>query len=122
MTDSAVTESLDRQLELAFAPLYKRAFGVAVGTAFGLLVLVLTLASIAVQPAGRFGVHLLEAYFLGYSVSFGGAVIGAAWGFFVGFVAGWFTAFVRNMIVALWIFMVRTRAELSATRDFLDHI
>jgi hypothetical protein len=37
-------------------------------------------------------------------------------------VAGWFTAFVRNFVMAAMVWMARTRAELSATRDFLDHI
>jgi hypothetical protein len=40
----------------------------------------------------------------------------------VGFVAGWFTAFCRNLAVAISIFAIRTRVELSETRDFLDHI
>lgn len=117
-----MNEQLDGKLALAFAPLHKRAFGVAVGTALGLIVLLLTLASMAVESEGRFGVHLLGIYFMGYSVTVQGAVIGAAWGFFVGFVAGWFMAFVRNMVLAIWMFLVRTRADLAATRDFLDHI
>jgi hypothetical protein len=115
-------DELAGDLGLAFAPLHKRAFGTAIGSATGLLVLLLTLASMAVEPEGRFGVHLLGVYFLGYSVTLTGALVGAGWGFFVGFVAGWFAAFVRNMVFALWIFMIRTRAELTATRDFLDHI
>jgi hypothetical protein len=117
-----MNETLEREMVLAFAPVHKRAFGVAVGVAAGLAVFMLTIASLVVEPAGRFDVHLLEVYFAGYSVSVPGAFIGAAWAFFVGFVAGWFTAFVRNFIVAAWIFVARTRAELSATRDFLDHI
>jgi hypothetical protein len=117
-----MSDTLEREMLLAFAPVHKRAFGVAVGTAAGLAILLLTVASMLVEPGGRFGVHLLSAYFTGYSVTPAGALIGAAWGFFVGFIGGWFIAFVRNMIVAMWIFMVRTRAELSATRDFLDHI
>ena len=48
--------------------------------------------------------------------------MGAAWGFLVGFVVGWFTAFVRNLVLAVSIFAARTRAEMTATRDFLDHI
>lgn len=117
-----MNETLEREVLLAFAPVHKRAFGVAVGTAVGLAILLLTLASMRVEPEGQFGVHLLGVYFTGYSVSLPGAFIGAAWGFFVGFVGGWFVAFVRNLIVALWMFVVRTRAELTATRDFLDHI
>jgi hypothetical protein len=35
---------------------------------------------------------------------------------------GWFVAFCRNLAIATSIFITRTRAELSQTRDFLDHI
>jgi hypothetical protein len=35
---------------------------------------------------------------------------------------GWFLAFCRNLLLAVKLFVVRTRAELSQTRDFLDHI
>ena len=35
---------------------------------------------------------------------------------------GWFVAFARNLILALMLAEVRTRAELSQTKNFLDHI
>jgi hypothetical protein len=49
-------------------------------------------------------------------------VIGAAWGFAVAFIAGWFAAFCRNLALAISAFMIRTKAELASTREFLDHI
>jgi hypothetical protein len=55
-------------------------------------------------------------------VSWPGVVIGAAWGFVVAFVAGWFAAFCRNLALAISAFVIRTRAEIEATREFLDHI
>ena len=108
--------------ELAFAPLHKRALGMAVGATAGLLVFVFTLFHLIVQPAEGPNVGLLAEYFYGYSVSIQGAVVGLLWGLFSGFVAGWFLAFTRNLAVATSIFISRTRAELQATRDFLDHI
>jgi hypothetical protein len=51
-----------------------------------------------------------------------GAFVGLGWGFATGFVAGWFFAFCRNLIVAASVFLIRAKAELSETRDFLDHI
>jgi hypothetical protein len=84
--------------------------------------LLLTVAGLLLDPQGQVNLALLAQYFAGYAVTWTGAFVGAAWGFFVGFVVGWFTAFVRNLTVALWIFAVRARAELRATRDFLDHI
>jgi hypothetical protein len=65
---------------------------------------------------------LLGQYFAGYDRSLTGVLVGAAWGFVVAFVAGWFGAFCRNTALAIAAFMLRTRAELSETRDFLDHI
>jgi len=117
-----MTEIEDRELLLAFAPVDKRAFGVAVGIALALAIFMATLASMMLNPEGHFHLGLLGQYFAGYSVSWIGALIGAGWGLFVGFVAGWFAAFARNFAVALWMFVVRARAELRATRDFLDHI
>jgi len=65
---------------------------------------------------------LLAEYFYGFTVSWRGAMVALAWGFFVGFVAGWFVAFCRNLTMATLLFVTRTRAELTATRTFLDHI
>jgi len=109
-------------LELAFAPLHKRALGIALGSAAGLLVFGLTLLQMAVATADEPNLGLLAEYFYGYTVSVRGAFIGLLWGFFTGFVAGWFVAFCRNLVIAASIFITRTRAELQATRDFLDHV
>ena len=117
-----IEEASDAEVLLAFAPVHKRAFGVAMGVAIGLAVFMATVASVILDPGGRFSLALLAEYFAGYTVSWTGAFIGAGWGFFVGFVLGWFTAFARNLALATWIFIARTRAELAATRDFLDHI
>jgi len=115
-------DDLPRRVTLAFAPVHKRAFGVATGLAAGLALFVLTLISLTRGPDAQQPLTLLNQYFAGYSVSPKGAVIGLLWGFGTGFVMGWFVAFCRNLVVAASIFWIRTRAELSANRDFLDHI
>jgi hypothetical protein len=104
----------------AFAPLHKMAFGVAVGAAGAVLMVLLTLAGMFMP--GDFPLYLLSQYFKGYSVSWTGLVAGAFWGFLVAFVAGWFAAFCRNLALAISAFVIRTRAELDSTREFLDHI
>ncbi len=121
-SDEAAPESTERELTLAFAPLHKRAFGVAVGTAAGLSLFVATLVYSIREPTEGVGLWLLIQYFKGYSISFVGAVVGLGWGFATGFVAGWFFAFCRNLVLAVSVFLVRAKAELSETRDFLDHI
>lgn len=119
---SAADEQIAPALLLAFAPMHKRAFGVATGSAAALVMVLLTVAALLLPSARGFPLELLGEYFAGYSVSWGGVVIGAAWGFVVGFVAGWFTAFCRNLALAISAFVIKVRAELSQTRDFLDHI
>ncbi len=105
----------------AFAPLHKRAMGTALGIAAAIAVFVATAI-----PLLRGGQHipldLLAAYFRGYSESWRGAVIGAAWAGFVGFVFGWFLAFSSNFVLAVRLLTLRARAEYAQTRDFLDHI
>ncbi|NUQ12631.1 MAG: hypothetical protein HUU26_09955 [Gemmatimonadaceae bacterium] len=106
----------------AFAPLHKFAFGMATGVAGALLMAAVTVAGLLVPGASQLPLYLLEQYFEGYSVSWAGVAIGAAWGFVVAFVGGWFAAFCRNLSLAISAFIIRTRAEFENTREFLDHI
>ena len=106
----------------AFAPLHKRAFGVATGVAGAVLMAMLTLGGLLLPQGSDFPLYLLGQYFQGYSVSWPGVLIGAAWGFAVASVAGWFAAFCRNLALAISAFIIRTKAELDTTREFLDHI
>ena len=111
-------------LVLAFAPLHKRAFGMAVGAAASVFMFGLTAIHLIRNPppGSAIDLQLLSNYFYGYAPTWKGAFIGMFWGFVVGFVGGWFVAFCRNLSIAISIFVTRTRAELRETRDFLDHI
>ncbi len=123
VAEDAEDVELPQQLLLAFAPLHKRALGLALGTACGLIIFAVTAVNLLlVRPRDALNLYLLGQYFYGYTVSWRGALIGAWWGFFTGFIAGWFLAFGRNFALALSLFITRTRAELRETRDFLDHI
>ncbi len=109
-------------LTQAFAPMHKRALGMAVGITSALVVFVLTAFHILFAPPEALNIELLSHYFYGYRVDWRGAFIGAWWGGVAGFVAGWFFGFVRNFSIATWLLVVKARAELTAARDFLDHI
>jgi hypothetical protein len=111
-----------QRLQLAFAPIHKRAFGTAVGVAVAVLLAGVTLLNVLIQPGTDGALGLLNQYFYGYTVSLTGVLVGGFWGFVVGFVGGWFVAFCRNLAIAISVFVTRTRAELSETREFLDHI
>lgn len=114
-------DSVNRVLERAFAPLHKRALGVAVGLTVAMVVMAVTTLHIMARPADP-PIHLISQYFYGYDTTWRGIFIGGWWGFVAGFVAGWFLAFLRNLMVATWIFSVRAKATLAQTQDFLDHI
>jgi hypothetical protein len=106
----------------AFAPVHKRALGMAVGTVSGLALFTVTAFHIVLPPAGGLPIHLLAQFFYGYEVTWWGALLGFLWGFFTGFVAGWFVAFVHNLATAIMVFFFKTRGVLAQTKDFLDHI
>jgi hypothetical protein len=109
-------------LARAFAPMHKRVLGTAIGITFGTAVFGVTVFHIIAAPPRSVPLELLANYFFGYEVSWRGAFIGAWWGFVTGFVAGWFAAFARNLSMATWLLVVRAKAHLNETRDFLDHI
>lgn len=123
---SAVAEpdeekSLPPAATLLFAPVDKRAFGVAIGTVSGIGIFAVTAIDLA-RGLPWHGLRLIGEYFVGYQLTWKGALIGLLWGFAVGFCGGWFVAFARNLALAISLFIIRTRAELDTTRDFLDHI
>lgn len=114
-------EAAEQELALAFAPLHKRAFGMAVGLAFGSCVFLVT--AVALVRGDPPAILARLGYYLPlYDLSWTGAVLGAVSGFFAFFCAGWLMAFTRNLVLALSIWVLRTRVELDQTRDFLDHI
>jgi hypothetical protein len=117
-----LSESIDVFLAKAFAPMHKRALGLAVGLTAAALVAIVTIFHVVVTPANALSIELLSQYFYDYDVSWRGALVGAWWAFVAGFVGGWFAAFLRNLFIGLWLMTVRVRANLRETRDFLDHI
>jgi hypothetical protein len=124
MTRSASGESdaSSARLVYATAPMHKRAFGIAVGVTAGTLIFLVTAFHLIVNSPDALNIALLGQYFFGYEVTWRGALIGLGWGFATGFVAGWFVAFIRNLVVTVTVFALKTRAELEQTSDFLDHI
>ena len=116
------TDMLPRSATLLFAPLDKRAFGVAIGVAVGLVIFAVTAIDLSMHSSPWPGLGLLGQYLAGYTLSWPGAFIGLLWGFVVGFCAGWFVAFIRNLVMAVSLFIIQSRADLDDTRDFLDHI
>jgi hypothetical protein len=95
---------------------------VAIGTAAALVVLLATALVLLRRPQPALDLDLLSQFLSWYSVSWKGALLGGLQAWVAGFVAGWFLAFARNLVLAGMLFIGRTRAELEQNRDFLDHI
>jgi hypothetical protein len=106
----------------AFARMDKLAFASAIGTTFGLLFFALTLWTIIKHNNGQASyIQLLSQYFIGYTVSLKGAFMALVYGSSWGFLIGWLFAYLRNLILAYYIYSIEKTAELLTVQDFLDH-
>ncbi len=65
---------------------------------------------------------LLGHYFPGYSVTWGGSLLGLGWGFVAGYLLGYGFALAHNLAVWLWLILIKSRAEMDQYGDFLDHM
>ena len=107
-------------LKYAFSPVHKAALGIAFGLTCSIATALATIVQLLISPDDAMPLALLSQFFYQYQVSWSGAVVGAFWAFIVGFVAGWFLAFMKNFFTALWMFGLRVKSSL--TQPFLDHI
>lgn len=114
--------AIERALVYAFAPLHRWAFGLAIAVGATVAFLVITTIAVLRDPAHGLGIGLLAQYFPGFDITVVGIAAGAFWSAVVGFVAGWFVAFCRNLSLAIWLIYIRARNSLNQTHDILDHI
>ncbi|MFH1154075.1 MAG: NAD(P)/FAD-dependent oxidoreductase [Pseudomonadota bacterium] len=113
---------LESHLRRVFARLHKRAFAFATGITAGLCVFLATLFLVVKggEPIGP-NLSLLDQYFIGYSVTWTGSLVGAGYGFLTGFSAGWLLALLRNLLMIAHVNLLRTKADRIHVRDFLDY-
>lgn len=101
MTHPVDTEALDDEARLLKRILWLnvRAFGLGTGLLAALAVFAAT-NWLVIKGGDPVGPHLqlLGQYFIGYRVTFGGSLIGAAYGFGVGAAAGGVLAYVYNRV------------------------
>ena len=109
-------------LLLAFAPIQRRALGIAAGVVLGGFLSAVTLISMLRGRQSAHALGLLSQFFWGYSVSWSGIFVGYLWGFALGFIAGWALALLRNAMVWVWLIAIRSRAEMNEYSDLLDHL
>ena len=81
--------------------LRKRALGMSLGLLWGLAIMLGTWWLLLMDAPGEM-ISKLSEFYLGYSYSWGGAIIGFLWGFVDGFIAGvliaWLYGVFCNMI------------------------
>ncbi len=121
--DKPVEESVaDGVIIKTFKRIDKLGLAVAIGVVSGLSIFLATLF-LVIKGGEVVGpnLRLLDQYFIGYSVSFKGAFVGMFYSFFWGFLFGWAFAYLRNLLLAVFIYRVKKKLEMLTFRDFLDH-
>ena len=114
-------QSTDALILQSFSKLDKVALGISFGSTLGLLVFLATIFLLfkGGSPLGP-NLSLLSHYFVGYSVSWEGSLIGLGYGFLSGFVLGWSIALLRNVLVSAYLHIVKLKTHLRTLQDFLD--
>jgi protoporphyrinogen oxidase len=119
------TESFDPENTLirAFSRIDKLALATALGSVSGLLFFLLTIWMV-IKGGDVIGpnLELLGQYFLGYTVTVSGAFISFGYAFLWGFLFGWLFAYLRNLLLAFYIYRVKKKTELLTLLDFFDNI
>ena len=105
----------------AFARIDAVALGCAFGVVAGLFVFAATIV-LVLKGGEEVGprLALLAQYFPGFTVTPIGSLIGFGYGAIAGFVTGWFLAALRNFSLAVYLHVIRVRAQMSSIYDVLD--
>ncbi|MBI4516663.1 MAG: NAD(P)/FAD-dependent oxidoreductase [Deltaproteobacteria bacterium] len=115
--------SPEEMIEAAFARLDPVALGGAVGLVAGVgLFLATAFLLLKGGPVVGPNLRLLGQFFLGFSVTWSGAVIGALEAGAGGFALGYLIAGLRNLGFTAYAYLVRRRAALEAQRNLLDQV
>ncbi len=115
-------EVIKKIIMRAFARIDKLGFATAAGIVAGMLffivntILILGGGNEATQYLG-----LLGQYFIGYTVSFQGTLVGTAYVVWWTFLFGWLFAYLRNLFLAFYLYRVKRRTEMLTFMNFIDH-
>lgn len=115
--------SMDEMIEAAFARVDPLALGLAVGIVFGLFIFIAS-SALLLKGGPMIGpnLSLLGHYFLGFKVSWGGALVGLLEAGTAGFVLGYLSAQLRNWGLRAYAALVKRAAEGAARRELLDKV
>ena len=113
------SEVIDETFARAFMKIDPVAFGISVGAVSGLMLFFVTIYVSLNQIEELFGyLYLLSEYFPGYDVNPVGSLLGLLYGFVLGFVIGWGIVSLRNMVVRIYISIIRRRAEIKLLEKY----
>ena len=112
----------DKLIIESLAKLDGVALGISIGLLFGLTVFIAT-NFLLIKGGEVIGpnLSLLGQFFVGYEVSFSGSLVGLIYGVIAGFVTGWLIAFVRNVVVVLYMHVLKFKGSISAVNDYIDN-
>ncbi|NOT47191.1 MAG: hypothetical protein HOP17_05510 [Acidobacteria bacterium] len=105
----------------SLAKLDSKALGIAIGLLFGTGVFLAT--NVLIFKGGDVvgpNLALLGQFFVGYEVSFRGSLIGGIYGLISGFIIGWLIATLRNLVLSIYMFVLRLKGSMSAVNDYID--
>lgn len=121
----AVDRHVDSEgaISRVFARIDKLAMATAVGSVSGLLFFLSTIWIVfnGSDEIGRY-LALLGQYFAGYSVTVEGAFLACAYGFIWGFMFGWLLAYIRNFLLAFYIYQAKKKNEDFTVLDFFQNL
>lgn len=116
------TDRTDEIIIQSLAKLDGKALGIAIGLLFGLGVFAAT--NILILKGGEVlgpNLALLSQFFIGYEVTFTGSLIGLVYGVITGFVLGWMIALIRNLVLTIYMHVIKLKGSMSAVNDYLDN-
>lgn len=115
-------DNLDKLIVESLAKLDGLALGISLGTLFALIIFLAT--NLLIFKGGdEIGPNLalLNQYFIGYEITFGGSLIGLIYGFLSGFIIGFLIAFLRNAVVRIYLHLLRVKGSMSAVNEYIDN-
>jgi hypothetical protein len=120
---AALTRRRQLAIRRAFTRLHPVALGCGVGLVCGLGIVAGTLL-LVYRGGPNVGANLkaLSSYFPGFRVDVPGALLGGAYGFAAGFLAGYAIAAFRNLALQIVLAWARWSAERFRRRHMLDEI
>ncbi len=126
-TPVRIAGSLPPAMRRAVAPLVPWAFGCGMGVLFAVVLVALAGFHAITEDSGA-GKNSILVWLLGrnFLIGYGptplGVVMGAVWGFPLGFLFGWLAAVARNGLVALSVILTASRERARAARTLLDDL